>query len=368
MVADEGRLDDAPKEDDAVVVYAQWLANTLAEHERRSGQLAQQLSAVREAAAVGAQALVELRSAMSAQLQSVAGRLQSLEEEIKDTKMELVEVVCERHDSTDDVRCQVEQYVDALRSTIEMDLQRDGGSRHMRTKSLEEMVARASAASEQTAKSLRDQLDEAVRRESTMRDTMGRTMQQRLQAVQDDINRQVAVNKETSGINNTMLDKLDTILMDQETGVVGKLDQVRERQDAVEDSRRDFEERLASTSERLEKLELRNLSLERLEERVEAAMETFQARASGPEERAAELSGGRTPPSRGSPREEAGTAEAWRFPLGALPGAGGGGSNKRAAGRLSPRNEQPQVQIGGPPYQAQLFLQPSSAGSGRSAR
>lgn len=49
---------------DEVTAYAEWLSGCLSERQQREESLAKEISSLREAGAVGASALVELRSAV----------------------------------------------------------------------------------------------------------------------------------------------------------------------------------------------------------------------------------------------------------------------------------------------------------------
>mmetsp|Transcript_99109 Transcript_99109/g.179009 ORF Transcript_99109/g.179009 Transcript_99109/m.179009 type:complete len:443 (-) Transcript_99109:108-1436(-) len=107
----------APSADPVVTAYAQWLADSLAEHRAREEGLSREISAVREAAAVGAAALIELRSAVQSQLENVAKQLGRLEQDLEATKLELAEVVIDKEADEGELK----QEVDHLRRVQESD-------------------------------------------------------------------------------------------------------------------------------------------------------------------------------------------------------------------------------------------------------
>mmetsp|Transcript_36000 Transcript_36000/g.67023 ORF Transcript_36000/g.67023 Transcript_36000/m.67023 type:complete len:386 (+) Transcript_36000:49-1206(+) len=102
--------------DGALSTYAQWLADSFARTGDRQDQLTREISAVREAAAVGAHALVELRSAVQDQLDGVLSKFQRLEQELEATKLELAEVVIDKEGSENELKNEVE----ALKQMIDV--------------------------------------------------------------------------------------------------------------------------------------------------------------------------------------------------------------------------------------------------------
>ncbi|CAK9093921.1 Uncharacterized protein SCF082_LOCUS44169 [Durusdinium trenchii] len=110
---------EAPEESEAdpsaVSAYAEWLVNCLTESRQREEILSKEVTAVREAAAVGATALVELRGAVQAQLDSIARKLQSLQQELESTKLELAEVVIAKEEDG----LELKQEVEVLRKNVE---------------------------------------------------------------------------------------------------------------------------------------------------------------------------------------------------------------------------------------------------------
>jgi len=106
---------DADVDDQAISSYAQWLLNSLSEHREREEVLSKEITAVREAAAVGATALVELRAAVQDQLDSVARQLARLAQDLEATKLELAEVVIEKEEDEGELKREVE----SLRKMLE---------------------------------------------------------------------------------------------------------------------------------------------------------------------------------------------------------------------------------------------------------
>lgn len=101
--------------DQAISSYAQWLVNCLSEHRAREEVLSKEITAVREAAAVGATALVELRAAVQDQLDNVARQLGRLAQDLEATKVELAEVVIEKEEDEGELK----REVDSLRKLLE---------------------------------------------------------------------------------------------------------------------------------------------------------------------------------------------------------------------------------------------------------
>eukprot|EP00435_Cladocopium_sp_Y103_P060302 s133_g22.t1 len=90
--------------DQVISSYAQWLVNCLSEHRAREEVLSKEITAVREAAAVGATALVELRAAVQDQLDNVARQLGRLAQDLEATKVELAEVVIEKEEDEGELK------------------------------------------------------------------------------------------------------------------------------------------------------------------------------------------------------------------------------------------------------------------------
>jgi len=101
--------------DQVISSYAQWLVNCLSEHRAREEVLSKEITAVREAAAVGATALVELRAAVQDQLDNVARQLGRLAQDLQATKVELAEVVIEKEEDEGELK----REVDSLRKLLE---------------------------------------------------------------------------------------------------------------------------------------------------------------------------------------------------------------------------------------------------------
>merc|ERR1712008_473640 len=79
--------------DTAECAHMKWLVKSFAAHADQRSALASEVGAVRDATAMGATALLELRNAVQAQLQSMSQQMFDLQEDLEATKLELAEVM-----------------------------------------------------------------------------------------------------------------------------------------------------------------------------------------------------------------------------------------------------------------------------------
>eukprot|EP00428_Durinskia_dybowskii_P053939 CAMPEP_0170327488 /NCGR_PEP_ID=MMETSP0116_2-20130129/64635_1 /TAXON_ID=400756 /ORGANISM="Durinskia baltica, Strain CSIRO CS-38" /LENGTH=335 /DNA_ID=CAMNT_0010580573 /DNA_START=21 /DNA_END=1025 /DNA_ORIENTATION=+ len=118
--------------DGDVSVLAQVLADEVASRERTEAGLSREIAAVRQAAAVGAHALVELRGAVQAQLEALGKQVGSLQEDLQATKYELAEVVIDKENNQNALF----DHVNKIRSSLDAEMAKLGQelSAHMQSR------------------------------------------------------------------------------------------------------------------------------------------------------------------------------------------------------------------------------------------
>lgn len=250
-----------------------WLEDALASHTERGKELAQEISAVREATAVGAVALIELRGAVQAQLQALLKQAGTLEQDLAATKLELAEVVIDKENSEANLRSAIE--AESLRTRSHFH------EMHMTVReALELQVLEVRQAVEKESRDLRQLIEanslraDAMReQEQLARDSVAQRLEDRLEA----------------GKEETMsyFHKIDKVMHGETSGVMQKLDNLSRAQAGSEESYRRASEELRRVTEDYtgsarrfqelhEKLEPRVFHLEEAQRHSEARVERMQ--------------------------------------------------------------------------------------------
>lgn len=207
----------------------QWLEEALAGHTRREDGLALEISALREASAVGAAALIELRAAVQAQLEGLSRQSGKLDQDLAATKLELAEVVIDK-----------ESREAEMKDDIEAELLRTRGhfnELHMTVReALEQRVAEVRQVVETEGRELRQLLEgHAICAEATRKqDQFERdAVTQRLEGLE-------------AGKEETMsyFDKIDKVMQHETSGVMQKLDHLSRAQAGSEENCRRVSEEL----------------------------------------------------------------------------------------------------------------------------
>lgn len=226
--------------DQALLSYAQWVCDLRANQSEKEEALSHKIAAVREAVAVGAAAIVELRSVVQTQLEQLAQHVAWLEQDLAATKLELVEVVIDKE--TNEVALKGE--VDLLRSDIGADVDRTKSFfREVQVavrESLEQQVVEARQASERDCTELRQMLDAAGQRAEIMCESVATRLEERLEAGRG----------ETIGYFH----KIDKVMHHETSGVVQKLENLSHAQSALytqQESTRCLTERFSDDLRRL---------------------------------------------------------------------------------------------------------------------
>jgi hypothetical protein len=225
---------------------SQWITEALATHEQREDGLAREISAVREAAAVGASAFIELRSAVQAQLEGLLKQVARLEQDLAATKLELAEVVIDKETSEGNLKLEVEEELlrtrghfhelsAVLRETLESQVA------EVRAEALQAKLE-ALQAIDKEGIALRQLLESTTLRaeglreqEQLARDAVAQRLEDRLEA----------------GKEETMsyFHKIDKVMHHETSGVVQKLDNLSRTQAGLEESSRRTSEELRRMTE-----------------------------------------------------------------------------------------------------------------------
>lgn len=275
-------LDDpmAPEETDAPAAVRgdAWIRSAFEAHERCREEMAEQLSAVREANAVGATALIEMRSAVQDQLESLRRSIARLEQDLAGTKNELAEVVIESSSIKEEMTQEVADYINneilstrshfnemqqTLRETLQAQV------KESKTDLLQATEKQLSSISE-VVEANRLKTLTLLEQEQTARDTVASQLEaqfrQRLEAGFDAID--AAMNK---------------VMYDSGGGVVARIDDLKKEHSALEEWTRQEAEKLRKMCEECAGYSRKFQELhERLEPRVfniEATQRQGEARA-----------------------------------------------------------------------------------------
>ncbi|CAE7562721.1 hypothetical protein AK812_SmicGene31673 [Symbiodinium microadriaticum] len=229
----------------ALSAYAQWLAESLNRHGERQEQHAREITAVREAAAVGATALVELRAAVQHQLDAIVAKLQHLQEDLEATKVELAEVVIDKEGSQMELRSEV----DALKQLTGVQSQSEL-LKQLQDSQLEAVDKKISEAVEKEASSLRQLLESrallAEEKSSQKAETIRESVEKKLEEGLLE-----KVNMDLISKMDAVMDHLSQTQVEMETqqkGIIERVEGYRRNLDETSDLSR----RISSLHELLE--------------------------------------------------------------------------------------------------------------------
>lgn len=263
VVAEPSTAKVAESRCDASPVRTQWIEDAFASHAAREQGLAQEISAVREATAVGASALLELRTEVQSQINALIKQATRLEAEVDATKLELAEVVIDKENSEANLRSEIEAEILRTRSHFH--------EMHITVReALEQQFLEAKEAAEKEFSELRQLVaDNSIR---------ANTMREQDQIARDAVTQRLEDRLE-AGKEETMsyFHKIDKVMHHELSGVMQKLDRSEETcRRWTEEVRRSTEDECSGYARKFQQLH------DQLEPRVfhvEEAQRHAQARA-----------------------------------------------------------------------------------------